>query len=99
MTGIAYWNAPAFVKAAETLKAEGHQVISPVDLDEEVYGVGCHYREIPNFNRADALKRDLCAILDRATAIALLPGWECSSGAIAELAAAKAKYITEIRYL
>jgi hypothetical protein len=99
MTGYVYWNAPAFQAAADLLRAEGHEVISPIDMDEDVYGVGCHYREIPHFDRADALARDLTAILTRATAIAMLPGWESSSGAFAEWATARAKPISEIRYL
>ena len=101
MSGIPEFNAPAFRAAADKLRAEGHEVISPIEMDESVYGDGCHARIVDHaaFNRADDLTRDLTAILKYADAIALLPGWEHSTGAFAEWATARAKPVKEIRYL
>lgn len=35
MTGIDYFNFPAFDKAKEYLKSQGHEVISPADINRE----------------------------------------------------------------
>jgi len=98
MTGIPYFNYPAFDAEAKRLRALGHEVFNPADHDQEVFGA-----DISNptgdaaqatveygFDRAAALKADLSWICDNAEAIVLLPGWEKSSGARTELALADA---------
>lgn len=54
--------------------------------------------EGPNLSYRDCMTIDITYILDRATTIALLPGWEYSPGAFAEQALAKALKL-EIIYL
>jgi hypothetical protein len=92
MTGIPHFNYPAFNKAAEELRWAGHTVFNPAEHDIKTFG-----KDISNptgdadqatkehgFDRRKALKADLSWICDEADAIALLPGWERSSGAYAE---------------
>lgn len=98
MTGIPHFNYPAFHAAAAGLRAEGHTVFNPAEHDTEMFGkdisnpTGCAEQAVRDhgFDRRAALKADLSWICDNAEAIALLPGWERSSGANAELALAKA---------
>lgn len=98
MTGIPYFNYPAFNDAAAKLRAEGHEVFNPAEHDIATYG-----KDISNpagdagvaaaehgFDRRAVLKADLSWICDNADAIALLPGWQASPGATAELALASA---------
>ena len=98
MTGIPHFNYPAFNAAAAALRAAGHTVFNPAEHDIEMFG-----KDISNpsgdaeqaaaehgFDRRAALKADLAWICDNAEAIALLPGWENSSGARAEFALASA---------
>lgn len=97
MRGIENFNFPAFDYAAKKLRAGGHRVFSPADRDRAVYGA-----EIEDNPTGDETKvaNPLCTINDcmaadcewicrNADVIALLPGWEKSSGATAELALGK----------
>lgn len=101
MTGIPYFNFPAFFAAAERLEAQGHEVFNPAKKDNEHFGEGIG--SCPNGTHEEAekavgrpvtykgcLKIDLNWILDNAEAIALLPGWEKSKGVKAEKALADA---------
>lgn len=98
MTGIPHFNYPAFHAAAALLRDEGHEVFNPAEHDTEMFGKdisnpdGCAVRAAQEhgFDRRAALKADLSWICDNADAIALLPGWERSSGATAEHALAVA---------
>lgn len=98
MRGYPNFNFPAFDRAAAVLRAEGHTVFSPAERDREAYGA-----EIENNPTGDESKvaNPACTINDcmaadcewicrNADAVALLPGWEKSSGANAELTLAKA---------
>lgn len=98
MTGIPHFNYPAFNDAAVLLRKARHTVFNPAEHDIETFG-----KDISNptgdasqaakehgFSRRNALKADLSWICDNAEAIALLPGWENSSGARAERALADA---------
>lgn len=104
MTGIPHFNYPAFNAAAATLRADGHHVFSPAEHDTEMHGkdisnpTGCAETAAREhgFSRRDALKADLAWICDNADAIALLPGWEQSTGARAERALAHALNLTVI---
>ena len=100
MTGIPAFNYPAFNAAAARLRRAGHYVFNPAEHDTAVYGTdisagnetGC-VRQAANdhgFCRRTALRDDLAWICDHAEAVALLPGWERSSGARAEKALADA---------
>lgn len=105
MRGIASFNFPAFDFAAAKLRAEGHDVFSPAERDRGVHGValednatGSEKLATANvgFSLREALGADMAYICSTAEAIALLPGWEKSSGANAELATAKALGLTQI---
>lgn len=72
MTGLPEHNYPAFHAAARELRAQGHTVVSPAELDhgdEKCW--------------ADYLRRDIKAMMDCDT-IAVLPGADKSRGATFE---------------
>jgi Domain of unknown function (DUF4406) len=105
MRGIANFNFPAFDYAEEKLLAEGHFVFSPAARDRAVLGVGLENNlsgdekvaeQTVGFSLREALGADTKWICAEADAIALLPGWEKSSGANAEHALAKALGLTII---
>ena len=105
MRGIADFNYPAFHAAAAKLRAEGHTVFNPAERDIEVHGhdicrgsMLIEEIEKKGFSLRRALGEDLSWICAEADCVALLPGWEGSSGAIAELAAARALRL-ELRFL
>ena len=96
MTGIEYFNFPAFDAAKEELELAGWYVISPADLDRQV---GLDPTSLPSdtdwrdldslgFSLEDAIDRDISAIKE-CSAIYMLDGWERSKGANAEIALAK----------
>lgn len=95
MRGLPHFGFPAFHAASEHLRAEGHEVFSPAEHDlaggfdpsdmtghEDLRDLG--------FDLRAALAADLEWITQRADAVFLLDGWQRSSGARAELAAAAA---------
>lgn len=87
MTGCANLNHPAFYAAEEELKSKGYEVINPARMDEEL-GLDPHKGVMePDFLK-DAVKRDLEAVMT-CDGVALLPEWEKSKGARAELAVAQ----------
>ncbi|MHB1975301.1 MAG: DUF4406 domain-containing protein [Acidimicrobiales bacterium] len=82
MRGVDDWNFPAFDAARDLLVAAGWEVVSPADLDR-TDGIAETTRVLPpGFERA-ALRRDVAAIAT-CGAIAFLPGFERSEGAILE---------------
>lgn len=97
MSGIPFFNHPAFDAAAARLRAEGHYVFNPAEHDRASFGTDMAnaagseaQAEVLGFSRRDALKADLSWICDQAEGIALLPGWKNSTGACAEHALALA---------
>lgn len=100
MRGIPEFNFPAFHAATARLRAEGHEVFNPAERDIEHHGVdiskgnaaGCEdlAAKQHGFNLREALKDDLEFICLHADAVAVLPGWEKSKGAQAEVATAHA---------
>lgn len=100
MRGYIDFNFPAFFAAADKLRTEGHTVFNPAEEDLKTFG---SMEEINSFfsKHTDTMKRivirkDLDYIIDYAEAIAMLPGWEASPGANAELALAKFLKLKEI---
>ena len=94
MRGIAFFNFPAFHTAAAALRKQGHEVFSPAEADMAHYGVDVSK---DNFTGSEtqaevqhgltirnALARDMKFICEEADALAMLPGWENSTGARAE---------------
>lgn len=108
MRGYKEFNFPAFRAAASRLRAQGHEVFSPAEKDIDRHGkdiskgndFGCEdiAAKDHGFDLRVALGEDLAWICAHAEAIALLPGWEDSRGAKAEMAAAKALNL-EVIYL
>ena len=105
MRGIPNFNFPAFDYAAEKLRAAGFYVFSPAERDRDIHGTELEDNASGDekeaavkvgFSLRDALGADTAWISAEADGIALLPGWEKSSGANAELALARALGLTVI---
>lgn len=100
MRGIPEFNFPAFHSAAAFLRDNDFEVFSPAEKDNERHGTDISKgnstgdEEVATkehgFNLREALGIDLAYICSTAEGIVLLPGWEKSRGAQAELATAKA---------
>jgi Domain of unknown function (DUF4406) len=97
------FNFPAFDYAAEKLRVDGHTVFSPAERDRIAYGkevennpTGDESKAPPGCTINDCMAADCEWICRNADAIALLPGWEVSAGATAELALAKALGLSAI---
>src|ERR1700692_3189697 len=99
LRGYKDFNFPAFRKAAMQLRAMGHEVFAPHEKDEEEYGQEVGKSETGDLSLASkttgfdlrkALFLDLEFICKQADGVALLQGWEASSGAAAESATARA---------
>ena len=87
MTGIEDLNHPAFFESESRLKEQGYTVINPARMDEQL-GLDPHSGVMdPEFLKK-AAQRDLEAVI-ASDGIALLPNWEGSKGAKAELAVAQ----------
>lgn len=84
MTGYPENNIPAFRAAAEDLRTMGHDVVSPVELDEADGFDALDGTSIEAGDKqwAEFLLRDLAVIADPTVeAVVVLPGWEKSGGA------------------
>jgi hypothetical protein len=84
MRGYDKLNFPAFHFTAARLRAEGHQVFSPAEK-----GIEAELIENPGLQHSVNFRRkvfelDLLWVCREAEAVAMLPGWEQSSGANAE---------------
>jgi hypothetical protein len=103
MTGYPDFNFPAFDVARDRALGLGWMVISPADMDREAGDVtpGMDTRH-PEMVRT-FVRRDVDALLslraEYGDAIALLPGWEKSKGAVAELAVARWLGLTPLNAL
>jgi hypothetical protein len=97
MRGVAWFNYPLFDRVAKELRDAGNEVISPADEDRMHDGFdpyanpayahpdACTFPKTMDFSKT--VRRCLDAVL-RCDEIVLLPGWEKSQGALAELAIA-----------
>lgn len=86
MRNLPLYNFPAFDEAANRGRAIGLEIVSPADLDRSL-GFD-EYRDEPS--PADLRVMIIRDVVEasKCDAIALLPGWERSSGAAVELALA-----------
>ena len=93
MAHIPLLNFPAFDEHKGYLEGLGYDVISPADLDraagidENDYPQGVPEIPLTSFQKEVILRRDTDAILSLTPgkdAIAMIPGWENSTGAVAE---------------
>lgn len=90
MRGIKDFNFPAFTFAADKLRAMGYEVFSPAEKGEEhILTDNPGIQESIDFRRK-VFALDMNWICSNADTVALLPGWEKSSGARAEKALAEA---------
>jgi hypothetical protein len=96
MRGIPHFNFPAFHSAAEYLREQGYDVVSPAEMDQgdpllsaAIAAAGPPWDNVPGYTFMDFMLRDLRA-LDGVEGIVLLPGWGASRGAHVELAYARA---------
>lgn len=81
MRGYPEHSFPAFNAAAARFREAGWLVHNPVEIGQEVAGNN------PDFPGGEYIRADLQAIC-RSHALALLPGWDASTGARCEVAAA-----------
>ena len=82
MSGMPQSNFPAFDAAAAVLRAQGHEVITPSELDDPEDRARALADEPSIKTWGDFLARDVKLIADgNIEAIVLLPGWEDSRGA------------------
>lgn len=85
MRNIKDYNFPAFHAAAAALRALGHEVVSPAEMDlgdPELDPANLSPEEVEGkFRRYMA--RDLVAVL-ASEGVVLLPGWKDSTGALME---------------
>jgi hypothetical protein len=97
MTGLPQFNIPAFDEAAARLRARGHEVVSPTELDDpqaraaSLASADGHFDTLAThgFAYEDFLDRDTEVLRTGGfDAIVLLPGWETSRGANRELGVA-----------
>ena len=96
MRGIPDFNFPAFDAAATRLRDLGYDVCNPADRDRQQHGVEVNasptgdLEDIKHtgFSLREALGYDVAWIAKHADAVAVLPGWEKSQGARAEVALA-----------
>lgn len=99
MRGIKDFNFPAFFEAAAKLRADGHVVFNPAERDITEWGAERLRSEtgneaevagnlgLPGLSLArHCFLADTRWICTQADAIAVLPGWENSRGAVAERA-------------
>jgi hypothetical protein len=108
MRGIAWFNYPMFDRVAKELREAGNEVISPADEDRlhdgfnpyanpaHAHPDACTFPKTMDFS--NTVRRCLEAVL-RCDEIVLLPGWENSNGAVAELTLAMwlGKRVREVR--
>jgi hypothetical protein len=78
MSGRPHYNYPAFMKAAHLLRRSGYDVFNPA---ESTLGLGK--------DKTEYLREDFEWIINEAEGMALLPEWETSEGALAEVYIAK----------
>lgn len=89
MTGIDKYNFPAFDAAAVDLRDQGFHPVSPADIDRaHGFDPSSEADQLESHLDIDGIiSRDVAALLD-CEGVALLPGWQRSLGARAEVAVA-----------
>lgn len=91
MRGYPLFNFPKFDEVCKRIRDAGHVAIGPQELDR-LCGIDEHTltdNDITDKMIRSFFHRDLTIILTDADAIAMIDGWEKSSGALAELALAR----------
>ncbi len=90
MTGIPKFNYPAFKEAAEDLRFEGYEVLSPHEQDSEEVRAAAWASQygdpiiLPStFTMSSIIRRNVEDVMF-CEGLALLPGWTGSAGAVME---------------
>jgi hypothetical protein len=81
MTGYPEYNFPMFRGAANALREQGREVVSPVELDEEIDGFDGK-GELPHHHEV-YMRRDLPLLL-KCDEVRVIDGWFDSKGAVSE---------------
>lgn len=100
MRGIPHFNFPAFHAHAKALRAQGHEVYSPAERDEDTYGAEFSLDNMEGdeekakiefgLDKRGVFADDMEYICLHADAVAVMPGWQMSKGAFAERALGEA---------
>jgi len=89
MTGVPEFNAPEFRRVGEAVKALGHEVVNPIEFDDEEGFVHADHPKGEQTSEAEYagfLRRDLLRILELdVDGAVVLDGWENSRGALLEV--------------
>jgi nucleoside 2-deoxyribosyltransferase len=88
MRGYVDFNFPAFDAGAAALRERGFVVFNPADHDREV--LTATGRTAEELTIRECMRADTAWICDNADGVALLDGWQKSTGALAEVALARA---------
>lgn len=92
MRGIRFYNVPAFDEAAEYLREEGFDVVSPPDMDRArgfnamSLPVDTDWSVLPDGWDKKQLAMECIGAVAECDAVYALPNWSISVGAIAEVA-------------
>jgi hypothetical protein len=89
MRGIPLFNFPAFEAGTAALRELGHEVHSPAEHDLAGGFDPALSEEANRFSLREAMAADLSWICLNADAVVVLPGWENSAGATAEVRTAE----------
>ena len=90
MSGKPQFNYPLFDEVANGLRANGLDIVSPAEMDDEdvranamanMTGEMAEVNEVSSETWGDFLARDVKLIADELNAIILLPEWDTSRGA------------------
>ncbi len=87
MTGVPQDNFPLFAKATEELRANGCDIITPIELDGEaavaavLANPGLTFNDAAGTTWGYVLGRDVEIIAEQCTGVVFLDGWENSRGA------------------
>jgi len=87
MRGLPDFNFPAFDAASKELEALGYEVLNPAEIDRRSGIAKDPTGDASGIDLDPIIRRDIDALLTCDTVV-LLPGWEESNGAKAEVAAA-----------
>lgn len=82
MRGLPLYNFPAFDAAADVWRRIGFEVINPAEVDRIMDGLD-PYDPHPMRTFEEYMRRDIKLLL-QVDAIAFLPGWQHSTGAVTE---------------
>lgn len=90
MTGLPRWNYDAFEEATARLRAAGHAVTSPHEMElADGFDPDAPVAQYTKENLHRAMRRDIQAVL-QCEAVVLLDGWHLSRGAKLETDVAQA---------